>query len=386
METRSLDPDDLDAALDIRTRSFGAIGADSVTQWQAMMSRSLEAERAIGAYDGTRLVAVARINDLTQWWAGRSVRMAGIGGVVVAPEHRGQGWGRRLMRAVLERAQALGYPLSALYPATVPVYRAVGYEFAGAEHKITVAAEAVRTMARGAAVETVRVSSSEAGVVLSIMNGLHEGSRDCGPIAWPEDEWVSELDDPAQFAYRADDGFLMYAWDGHDAMQATTLVGGSAETLRTLWAILGSGSSIVKTIKAVVSPHDPIRWLLPDHGLRVNEQVWWMLRLLDVRAAIEGRGFPPGTAVDVRLDLSDAELGHNAGRVRLNIADGSARLEPTRAAGSALQLGPNGLAALYAGTPLNTLRRSGLAIGGRAKEDLTLDAAFAARPFMLDYF
>lgn len=290
------------------------------------------------------------------------------------------------MRAVLERAQALGYPLSALYPATVPVYRAVGYEFAGAEHKITVAAEAVRTMARGAAVETVRVSSSEAGVVLSIMNGLHEGSRDCGPIAWPEDEWVSELDDPAQFAYRADDGFLMYAWDGRDAMQATTLVGGSAETLRTLWAILGSGSSIVKTIKAVVSPHDPIRWLLPDHGLRVNEQVWWMLRLLDVRAAIEGRGFPPGTAVDVRLDLSDAELGHNAGRVRLIIADGSARLEPTRAAGSALQLGPNGLAALYAGTPLNTLRRSGLAIGGRAKEDLTLDAAFAARPFMLDYF
>ena len=44
------------------------------------------------------------------------------------------------------------------------------------------------------------------------------------------------------------------------------------------------------------------------------------------------------------------------------------------------------LAALYAGTPVSTLRRSGLASGGRAADDAALDAAFAARPFMLDYF
>ncbi len=45
-----------------------------------------------------------------------------------------------------------------------------------------------------------------------------------------------------------------------------------------------------------------------------------------------------------------------------------------------------GLAALYAGTPLVTLRQAGLAAGGTAADDAALDAAFAATPYMLDSF
>ena len=51
-----------------------------------------------------------------------------------------------------------------------------------------------------------------------------------------------------------------------------------------------------------------------------------------------------------------------------------------------LALGPRGLAALYAGTPVATLRRAGLADGGSPDADAALDAAFAATPFMLDGF
>ena len=51
-----------------------------------------------------------------------------------------------------------------------------------------------------------------------------------------------------------------------------------------------------------------------------------------------------------------------------------------------LALGPRGLAALYAGTPVATLRRAGLAAGGDPASDAALDGAFAANPFMLDGF
>lgn len=386
MEIRTLDPDDLDAALDVRSRSFGVLSTESAAEWKAMNTRSIESERAVGAYSGTRLVAIARINDFTQWWAGRSMPMAGVAGVVVAPEHRGQGVGTALMHGVLERARALGYPVSALYPATIPPYRAAGYELAGVEHKITIVPDAVRELARRPGVEIRRATSADTKEVLEIMNGLHERHRDSGPIMFPHDGWVDELEDEDNFSYLTDDGFLMYGWDGSGGLQVHTLVGGSEDTLRAFWSIVGSGSSVAKSISAVVSPHDPIRWLLRDKGLTLDEPVWWMVRLLDVQAAISGRGFPAGTSVDVPLELADPQIASSAGRFRLTVDDGAGALEPDRTTRPALQLGPNGLAALYAGTPLATLRRSGLAAGGRVGDDDALDAAFAARPFMLDYF
>jgi hypothetical protein len=51
-----------------------------------------------------------------------------------------------------------------------------------------------------------------------------------------------------------------------------------------------------------------------------------------------------------------------------------------------IDLGARGLAALYAGTPVATLRRAGLADGGSPDADAALDGAFAATPFMLDGF
>ena len=54
--------------------------------------------------------------------------------------------------------------------------------------------------------------------------------------------------------------------------------------------------------------------------------------------------------------------------------------------GTTVTLGARGLAALYAGTPLVTLRQAGLAVGGRPADDAALDAAFAATPYMLDAF
>jgi hypothetical protein len=58
-------------------------------------------------------------------------------------------------------------------------------------------------------------------------------------------------------------------------------------------------------------------------------------------------------------------------------------------AGTVRALGARGLAALYAGTPVATLRRAGtliLADGGSQDADAALDGAFAATPFMLDGF
>ena len=49
----------------------------------------------------------------------------------------------------------------------------------------------------------------------------------------------------------------------------------------------------------------------------------WMLRVVDVPAAIAARGFPPAVSVSVPLELSDQARPGNAGRWQLTVADGT---------------------------------------------------------------
>ena len=72
---------------------------------------------------------------MRQYWLGQPVKLAGVASVKVAPEHRGRGIGRTLMTELLDVIAERGYPLSALYPATTPIYRSLGWELAGAKHK-----------------------------------------------------------------------------------------------------------------------------------------------------------------------------------------------------------------------------------------------------------
>jgi hypothetical protein len=141
-----------------------------------------------------------------------------------------------------------------------------------------------------------------------------------------------------------------------------------------------------------------------------------MLRVVDAPAAIAARGFPAATSLSLPLRIADDARPANSGRWQLSVAVGAGTLDslgldapaspagtvgpdspadtagPDSPAGTAgpdssvVTLGARGLAALYAGTPLVTLRQAGLAAGGRPADDAALDAAFAATPYMLDAF
>ena len=87
-------------------------------RWRAAAGAAIAARQYLGAFDGGRLLAAAQYHDMIQWWHGQPVPMAGVANVMVAPEERGRGTGRALMRALLGLIGDRGYPVSALYPAT----------------------------------------------------------------------------------------------------------------------------------------------------------------------------------------------------------------------------------------------------------------------------
>jgi predicted acetyltransferase len=380
VEIRTLDPDGLDALLDLRTRAFGPQPAD---ERRSYALRAIQEDRQVGVYDGSRLAAAASLHLFEQWWHGHAVPMAGVAGVCVAPEDRGRGVGRRLIVALLDRME--GRPLSALYPLTAPVYRAAGYEHAGAQHLLTVRPEALRTLS-GGSVKVRRAAPGDAAEIVELLRRLHADARDCGPIDRGERYLREILADDRIYAYLADDGFLAYGWeDGDTRLAVHRCVAGSAETARALWSVVGSGSTVARTVRACVAPHDPLFWLLRDRSTDDLDRLSWMLRVLDAPAAVAARGFPAGVSADVPLVIDDAQRPDHAGAWRLTVGGGQGHLERAAEDRDAPRLPACGLAALYAGVPMAILRRGGLVTGGDAA-DPALDAAFAATPFMLDHF
>ena len=212
---------------------------------------------------------------------------------------------------------------------------------------------------------------------------------------------------PDLYSYLAgDDGYAAYRWDadGHANLLVERVHAVTPESLRALWSVIASHSSVARTVTALTAPNDPFWWLTAERDATISKRSMWMLRVVDAPAAIAARGFPPGVSVSVPLAVRDQARPANAGRWQLTVADGKGALVSAgagqdrrrhlaagyaaRSGGVAvpLTLGPRGLAALYGGAPVGTLRLSGLASGGTPDEDAALDAAFAATAYMVDDF
>lgn len=390
MEITEPTDDDIDELIDLRVRAFGVLTPAGRERAVTTRRRAIEDDRALIVRDGGRPVASASWIPFRQWWLGRALDMAGVTAVVVSPEYRGRGIGSTMMHALVRRMHARGFPLSALYPATMPPYRRAGYELAGALHSVTVRADALRGLARDADLSAPRRAGREcAAAVRATVDRAQRRNLECGPVSWPEWAVADHLDEDDRFTYLVDGdaghGFLSYQWEG-SSLLASRLVADSPDVARALWAQLGSGSSIAETVHATVAPDDPLFWLLRDVGVRPRGREWWMLRLLDAPAAVAARGFPAGVHVDVPLVVTDELLPHNAGHWRLRVREGSGSLTRADADAKPLRIAPRGLAALYAGTSLSTLRRVELVSGGDPAADTALDAAFRGQAFCRDFF
>lgn len=419
--------DDLDADLDLRHRSFGPMSSDARAYWRAELLDCVKTGRQLGVWDGGQLLGAARYYDMRQYWHGRAVPMAGVGGVKVAPEARGRGVGRALMTALLTTIAEQGFVLSTLYPATAQIYRSLGWELAGGNYRAEVPGRSLGSLlppdpelptdqpgradsaglaglaglagpvgqADAAEPAIRRARPDDADRVIAVLGALHAAALDCGPATRDAASVRRWLADPEMFAYLAEDGFLGYRWHGDTskAILIEVLQAGSAQTAHALWRIVASHSSVTEVVYAMVGPADPVSWLTREPDLGMCRLRHWMLRVIDPAAAVSLRGFPVAVEADVALELTDANLPGNAGHYSLAVSGGlgslirdatglSAQSPPT----SPVALGPRGFAALYAGLPMATLRAAGLAAGGDRDTDAALDAIFGAQSFLLDYF
>ena len=408
-DIREITPaDDLDAIIDLARRAFGpgagAGSPEAVARRRARTGQAIADQRVFGTFAGGRMVASASWHDMQQWWYGRSLRMAGVAAVMVAPEFRGRGVGRTLMTEVLDAIARRGYPLSVLYPATTPIYRSLGWEMAGGDYRVSLPARSLRSLlapdisrntagtladepAGGLhAVPFARATPDDAAAVIEVIGRAHQLARHSGPNTRDAASAAAWLADPDLYAYLAPDGFLAYRWGQGHEIKVERIVAATERTVRELWSIVASHSSTADTVTARVGPADPVFWLTREPDTRVTFRELWMLRLVDVPEAIAARGFPMSAQLSLPLFIQDETREDNAGLWELSVTGGRGTLVPHPEATRPLTIGVRGLAALYAGTPMASLRLAGLASGGDPVADSELDGAFGGASFLLDNF
>ena len=315
MEVRPLGPDDdLEAELDLRRRAFGPISAGRLPSWTKGLQASIEQGALFGAFDGGRLVGSARYHLMRQWWHGRSMPMAGVAGVKVAPEERGRGVGTAMMAALLEDIGSRGYPVSVLFPTHCAAVPGGGLGDRRPPLRDRAAGRVRWRRSRPRAIPPPQATTArqrraeaapgDAGRRRGDRRGRgHWRTSSCctaGPNTrepWMLHDW---LDDEDHFAYLADDGFLSYRWSADmEEIEVEELSPRPPRRLARSGRSWPRTPTMASRIRACLAPDDPVTWLTRDPAAELRQADTWMLRLVDAPAAIAARGYPAAATVSV---------------------------------------------------------------------------------------
>jgi predicted acetyltransferase len=331
-----------------------------------------------------------------QWFGGRSVFSWAIRLVGVGLEHRSRRVAPLLMGDMLHEAQRQGVALSVLYPATQPLYRAVGYEQAGVNQLLSMPVDAARLRDHG--LDLRRVDRMAA---IDRMAPLHEmrARRTSGHIDRNDWFWQRVLQPrqlPETHVFEVvgggdAQGYMVYAMPPSDASThgydvfLTDFVATTAAAARRLMAHLGEHHSLGNRVRWRGRLDAPECMVLPQQKLHLEDSMTWMLRIVDVSTALTQRGYAPQVSGRLAFEVVDDLLPDNAGRWTLQVADGEAQV--SRGGSAELKLDVRGLASLYTGhlTP-HELCVAGLAEGPEAALSMAASLFYGPRCWMPDFF
>ena len=333
-----------------------------------------------------------------QFFGGRRLAMVGIHCVAIAPEARGSGAGRDLLTAAVNELAGRGdTPLSCLYPATQPIYRSVGFEQAGTFTRYRLPIADLPPGSHALALERVNGDAARVSALLA-PTYLEVARHQPGFVnrtAW----FWRRLVDPvgggvSTFAvreggrvtgfaslsrrWRTDHGHL------HSEVSCRQFLAVTAAAADRLWALLSDERSLGRSVMWTGAPAPAEHLSHREQRATIDSQLRWMLRLLDVEAALAGRGYPVGLGGTIALEVEDPLIERNRGRFILRVEGGLGAVErgPASASASAaapIQLSARALASLYTGyLSAEELARAGLVVG--APDSLALATSLFAGP------
>ena len=342
---------------------------------------------------GGRIIGGLGIYRMGQWFGGRQVSCGGISVVGIAPEERARGAAVFLMRSALEELHESGTALSSLFASTQRLYRRVGYEQAGNRYYHELPLSAIGGLDRSLPMVSVGVDESRPFEALA----RHRARITNGNLERSAGLWQRILSFPDQVVYgyligdAADpEGYLVYyqqsGQPGSYNLCVRDMFALTGAAARSLWAFFRDHRSVAESVNWFGPASEPllnqteecrVQRSRPDHR--------WLLRIVDVRQALEGRGYPEDAAGELHFEVHDELLPANHGRFVLSVSEGRGDVRP--GGRGDLRTDIRGLATLYSSLFTPAILRM---TGQLAADDRTLATAsrlFAGpEPWMAEMF
>ncbi|MCT2582940.1 GNAT family N-acetyltransferase [Actinophytocola gossypii] len=313
------------------------------------------------------IVGSVKVREYRQFFGGAAVPMGGLANVAVHPHARGGGVATAMLDAVLPHMRERGQVISALFPSVPPLYRTRGWEQTGDYERATLRSEALALLGKPAKRPVMRRATRDdlpalADAYRSVASTV-DGMLDRATAAF-QPEKVLDLD-IVDIVPGVDGSVLGYVSadrpDG-ERLLCHDLVARDRDTALGLLASLGSWSGLLDEVSLRIV--DPAWWqllvTLPVlHDVRNHP---WMLRVVDLPAAVAARGWPAATALrpsSVDIEVVDEHAPWHSGRHRLVVEDGTVTCEPGGT--GAVRLQARALGPWFAGSADTAmLRRAGL--------------------------
>lgn len=347
--------------------------------------------------EGKTIPACLRRIEMGQYFGGKRVPLCGIAGVATAPESRGKGHARRMMEACVREMHERGEAIGGLYCSTQALYRQSGFEQAG--HRFITRVPVSRLLGGSKTRNTIVLKEADQKRIEACYRKFaspYNGTLDRTEYIWKR---IKERADGKSQGYGVLDDrgglagylFMEQTRDAHSIRQELQLADiafTTPEAGRQLIAFLADYEPMADWIQLGSGPLHPLLTLLPQQRYEVKFKDFWMLRVVDVKKALEARGYSPSVRASVALNITDETIAANSGQWRLEVADGNASVR--RSTGNertGISCGIRGLAAMFSGlySP-----RQAAAIGLCAGDEKSLDVLggvfSGGTPWMSDHY
>ncbi|HJV05471.1 MAG TPA: GNAT family N-acetyltransferase [Actinomycetota bacterium] len=380
VDIRLMEPEHLDEFFRLHAAAFSEEIRDEDRE---VWGPQVAASRTFAAFEGERMVGSTGAADYELTVpGGRTVPCAGVIAVGVLPTHRRRGILRNLTRTQLDDIHERGQPMAYLWASEASIYQRFGYGIGALMASFDIRRTEVPFVRPVATEGQVRLVDKDEA--MKIMPTVYEAVRPrrAGFVTRDDLMWTDLFRDPEHereggtplfFAVHegptGPDGYVAYRSKEHWApsigpdstAMVEELLASTDEAYAALWRYL-LDLDLVRRVKGFKRPADEplLHMLLEPRALDLSIRDGTWLRLVDVRTALESRGYvDEGGLV---LDLRDPFCSWNEGRWELEAGPEGGSVKRSDA-NPDLTLHADDLAAMY----LGAVRPSSLARAGRVE-------------------